>query len=528
MSTPRSNRAPHFALPANLRRLRGSRGSKAALTLALVLALSAAAPTWAAVKGQYIAKFYTEALGRIPDQGGWLNAVNTFASQGCNATTLRSFGIGIYTSPEFNGRGYDNAAKLLTLYRGALNREPQATEFNNNLTLLNTGTSWPTMVNSFFHGSEFTNKVSQMCNSVNYGFGSPFYPIQPPVAGSGFQGNQAQLEAAIAATPPGGTVWLAQKAVIYLYQPLILKAGVTLATTGNPDAKHYANQARLVRSLNFNDAMVRMLPGSKLRSVWLDGQRNNLGFSFASVNIEMWGGTGTTVSDCRIGNPAGGTNLKALGTGEGRTCGSNTISGNLIDAYTSSHYNAKWADGITNACENATITDNEVVDASDVPIVVFGAPPATQQSVVENNRILNVGNSGYGGLVFDAWQGRGVTVDFTGAKIRNNTFWSGPSVHYDIGLGVGTRPWFGNNSDIGTGAQMTNNTSGISKVNLDTAIAVSGMLNATVTGNSLDVTTVNSSSCPTLLIGAALSAGWASGTIQGPVVDTDISQCVSH
>ncbi len=499
----------------------------AALGLALVL--GAAGPARAAVKGQYIAKFYTEALGRIPDQPGWISAVNLFASQGCSATTLRSFGIGIYTSTEFNNLGYDNAAKLLTLYRGALNREPLQTEYNNNLTLLNTGTSWSALVNTFFNSAEFNGMASTMCNTANYGFGSN-YPIAPPVSGTGFQGTQDQLQALINSTAAGGggTVWLAQKAVFWLYQPLEIKAGVTLATTGSPDAKHYANQARLLRSLKFSDAMVRVLAGGKLKNVWVDGQRSSLGFNFDSVNVQIWGGTGTTVSNCRMGNTAGGTNMKALGTGEGKPCGSNTISGNLIDAYTSSHYNSLWADGITNACENATIDNNEIVDATDVPIVVFGAPPATQASIVQNNRILNVGNSAYGGLVFDAWKDRGIQVNFTGATIQNNTIWSGPSVHYDIALSVGTRPWFGNASDKGTGAKMINNTSGISKINVDEGIAVSGMLNATVTGNTLDLTILNVSPCPTLSIGAAISAGWASGTIQGPYTNTDISSCVSH
>lgn len=495
-------------------------------TVSIVTSLLATSPAWGAVKGQYIAKMYTEALGRIPDQGGWINAINTFASQGCNASTLRSFGTNIYTSTEFNNLGYDNAAKLLTLYRGALNREPFATDFNNNLTLLNTGTSWTTMVNNFFFGTEFNGKVITMCNTANYGFSGS--PIQPPLSSTGYQGGQSGLQTLINSTPSGGTVWLAQKAVIWLNQPLIIKAGVTLATTGNPNAKHYALQARLVRNTNFQDAMVRMLPGSKLKSVWVDGQRNNLGFSFESINIQMRGGSGSAVTNCRIGNPAGGTNLKAFGTGEGFPCSSATMSNNLIDAYTSSHLNSLWADGITNACDNAMIENNEIVDASDVAIVVFGAPPATQTSIVQNNRILNVGNSSYGGLGFDGWKDRGVTVDFTGAVIQNNTIWSGPSVHYDIGLAVGTRPWFGNSTDIGTGAKMINNTSGASKINVNTGIAVSGMLNATVTGNTLDVTLLNVSSCPTAAIVAALSAGWASGTIQGPFANADISACVFH
>jgi hypothetical protein len=483
-------------------------------------------PTLAAVKGQYIAKAYTEALGRVPDQPGWLSAINLFASQGCNTSTLRSFFRGVYLSTEFANLGYDNAAKLLTLYRGALNREPAAAEYNGNLTLLNTGTSWTTMVDSFLNGSEFTNFVFSRCNTVNYGFGTNV-PVQPPVGGSGFVGNQTQLQAAINSTPSGGTVSLAQKAVIFLSSPLILKAGVTLTTFGNPDPKHYANMARLVRSANFPDAMVRMLPGSQLKSVWVDGGRSFLGFSFESVNVQIWGGTGTTVTNSRMGNTAGGTNLKALGSGEGHPCGSNTISRNLIDAYTSSHFNQLWADGLTIACENTLAELNEIVDASDVAIVVFGAHPAVQRSIVRSNTILNVGNSSYGGLGYDSWHSDAIVVDFTGASIHNNTLWSGPSVHYDIGLAVGSRPWHGDSTRRAFGASMLNNTSGISKINVDLGISVSAMMSATVQGNMLDMTHLNVNSCPTVDVAAAVSAGWASGNIQ-PYTNVDVKSCVSH
>ncbi len=97
-----------------------------------------------------------------------------------------------------------------------------------------------------------------------------------------------------------------------------------------------------------------------------------------------------------------------------------------------------------------------------------------------------------------------------------------------VGRWADHRPWFGDETDKGTGLAMVNNTSGISKIIVDSGIVVSGMLNATVTGNSLDTTILNVSSCPTGNINAAISAGWASGTIQGPYTNVEVSQCVSH
>jgi hypothetical protein len=81
---------------------------------------------------------------------------------------------------------------------------------------------------------------------------------------------------------------------------------------------------------------------------------------------------------------------------------------------------------------------------------------------------------------------------------------------------------------MGEGGAMFNNTSGESKINVDLGIAVSGMLDAYVQGNTLDTTHVNSSSCPGYDIAVASSVGWGSGSIQTPWVDADVNHCVFH
>jgi hypothetical protein len=102
------------------------------------------------VPAQFIAKLYTEGLGRIPDQSGWASAVSYFAQNGCSAPSLAAYGQSVYTSAEYTGLQYDNDAKLLTLYRGVLNREPDPSGFANWLQHLGSGTSWPSAVQLFF------------------------------------------------------------------------------------------------------------------------------------------------------------------------------------------------------------------------------------------------------------------------------------------------------------------------------------------------------------------------------------------
>jgi hypothetical protein len=316
---------------------------------------------------------------------------------------------------------------------------------------------------------------------------------------------------------------------------LTIKPGVTVATIGQPPRQRYALFARLVRTSNFNDTAVRVEAGAKLKHVWVDGQRGTpLNANSRSINVQMHGGTGTSIINSRIDNSAGWSSLTALGSTEGRPCSSNVISGNLVTVYSSDHFlrvsptHGAFTDGIGVSCESTTVENNEVVDATDVAIIVFRSAPAIQRSKVRNNKILNAGNSAYGALVADPLnETPGVSKDFTGTVFANNTFWTGRA-HYDVGLGVGTRAWFGNNSALGTGAHFTDNTTGTQSVNVNSGIVVGGMLNTFVQGNNLSTLLQQTTFCPVLNIAAAISAGYASGSIQGPFTDADLSICVGH
>ena len=216
----------------------------AALTT-LTLA-SGAAPASAVVPTQWIAKMYTEALGRIPDQSGWQNSVANFNANGCTATTLQNHGAPFYNSSEYNALGYDNAAKLLTLYRGVLNREPDPSGFNANLGALNGGTvTWAQMVDQFFTSSEFNTLAATICSSS--GTGSYSFNSRAAMA-IGSTVSQSTLQSQLNSASAGSTVFLAQKALVTLTSTLNIPQNVTLATTGTPGHNQYALQGRLVRA----------------------------------------------------------------------------------------------------------------------------------------------------------------------------------------------------------------------------------------------------------------------------------------
>lgn len=105
--------------------------------------------------------------------------------------------------------------------------------------------------------------------------------------------------------------------------------------------------------------------------------------------------TGDVTTFCTEGSysfGAGPAITIPLGQGcSGQFC----FTGNLVTAYSSSHFNQDWSDGLSVACEHATVQDNTVIDATDVGIVLFRAYPAVQQSTVADNTILNAGNPGH-------------------------------------------------------------------------------------------------------------------------------------
>lgn len=482
-----------------------------------------------AIPAQYVAKMYSEVLGRIPDAGAWQPMLDYFAAVGCSQPTLRDNGRVFYTSAEYANLGYDNAAKILTAYRGILNREPDTGGFFGWLSYLDSGGSFSAMVDAFYGGPEFASLVNSICGpSSTYFFGNaPVISI--PVSGGGFQGTGAQLQAVLNSTPPGSTVFLAQKAVVQISSSLVIPAGVILATTGYPDRRQYALMGRLVRAGIFQSAVVKVESGALLRNVWVEGQRGFLGPDTTpgrlSTNVDVRGGTGTWIYNNRISDTTGWTNLIAIGSAEGIPCGGNTIYWNLVTVYASQHVGSAFSDGLSIACENATVEQNQIVDATDAGIVLFRAEPAVQRSEVSWNYILNSGNSAFVGVASDHLAVSGVR--FAGALIANNTIWTGPNAHIDIVLLVGTRavPYL---TGYGSGAAFTNNTTGSFTARTNIGIAVDGMFDAYVLGNNLSTAGIATGiPCPVVTIAASVSAGWASGTIQGPYYDVALDACLT-
>ncbi len=496
-----------------------------------------------ATPAQFLAKMYTEALGRAPDQGGWQGWVTWFNGQpSCAAAMLKSAGEAFYLSPEYANLGYDPAAKLLTAYRGILNREPDQAGYTSWLSYLNSGGSWQTVLDGFFNSSEFNALVGQICSVDPYFFGSMpvMSPGVVPTTGNGFTGGTAdQLQTELNNhCPSGSTYYLAQKAVVTLDKALIIHGGCTLTTTGNlSHSNKYALMGRLVRVSNFTDYAVALEPGAVLDGVWVDGQRSFVdyysGYNKEAPNIIALG-TNTTVRNSRSSNSAGWTALRAQRHNVSLACNGLLIENNLITGYSSNHF-GEQSDGISVSCENAEVRGNQIVDVTDGGIVLFKAEQGVvQQSIIHDNTIVAAGSSLYWGLVAtEDFSCNGLDNPiFSGRGFYNNTVWSGPNNHVDLALGVGTRvmlpptaPGPGGctlQHNTGTGATFSGNTTGSLSVRTSEGINVAGMNYPTVQNNSLTVNLVQTvqPGCPmpNYPPGAyvAFDTQFIGGTIQDP------------
>jgi len=513
-----------------------------------------------AFRGQFIAKMYTEALGRAPTQTEWQDWFDYFQpiTRTCSTTTLQEVVEDFYTSQEFNDLGYDRAAALLALFRGALNHEPDEEGFLYYYSGDGATLSWPDTVHHLLYthavySAEFNTLVTDPYIGICKNPGdSPFYETAPygwderqpkhPVldiralAYAQPSRTQAELQDDLyaAALPTGtGVVEISPTEVITINgyppnTPLVIPKGVTLKTEGDPSPDHYAQMGRLVRAKFYTEtwAIVILYAGSTLSGVWVDGQRGLIGGTAdpRSMNISILDDgnppspiTHTTLVENRLSDTIGGSLAQVWGAANGWTCGDVYVGANLLTEYANRHPRdpnptAKlWADGIATECAHTTVEGNTLVDITDVGVVVFrGGLGIVQSSVVRNNVMLNAGNSAFGGFGADPFYtcAQPEFYDFSGTRFEGNIIWTSPTAHVDGVLYAGTYPWkfkcdapYTVSHNTGSGATFMNNMTGnrgscpSCTVRTNSPILASGMFDVAVQCNDLRTEIENLINC---------------------------------
>jgi hypothetical protein len=369
---------------------------------------------------QLITKAYTEGLGRVPEPQELVQKAAELAPQGCREATLATWLKSMLVGPEAMRLPLTDRQRVQTAYRLLLNRDPDVAGWDYYATL-----PFPAAVDAIMKAPEWRANVYKICTSNGKGYGFGATPIDTATPGAALQ---AQLDN----TPPGGVVTFSGR--VEIAAPLVIPAGVTLKSTPG----HYAQQGTLLRNGTYAAAIVRLLPGSTLRDLVVDGRRQEYGYIEQAMNIEV-AGSGATVQGVRSQNVPGWTYLFCsphAGSVTNVSIRDNTILGYANNRKPES---IGWADGISLACTSADVRHNQVVDATDVAIIAFD-PHATGSSFnIDQNYMLNVGNDAWG--MYGIEQGEGAPKNFSDTTFSANVVFTAGKTSARVGILNGARTW---------------------------------------------------------------------------------------
>ncbi len=216
------------------------------------------------VPTQWIAKQYSELLGRTPTDREWSEWVDSFDSRACTADALADMGRSLARSRGFaatypDDSPLDQAQRFTALTRAALSRDPGRDDWNDFFVPYRDGGTWLALVDAVYGSSDFEHDVvSDACNPLDpdYGFGTTRGADRPldlrDRAGLGASRTQVDVQHALdqVAASGGGTVALAPGEVIRVggtatgNRQLVVPSGVTLTTDTAPSRQQYARMGR--------------------------------------------------------------------------------------------------------------------------------------------------------------------------------------------------------------------------------------------------------------------------------------------
>ncbi len=502
------------------------------------------APTTAHVPAEYVARAYVEAFGRLPDDGGWNYYLNMFAKSGCGVDTLRVI-ADFFKSTEFLSKPLSTAERTTALARGVLLHDPSPLHVLHAADVLAKGgpEAWCDLVDEYEQSQVFVDHAKTLCDPSNHNF--HFEAEAPPFAVAGELTGEA-LQASLAAAPSGGVVEVPEGTLVQVKKTLDVPGGVTLRTSGASGLtgrRLYPRLARLARAAPFVGPVVRLAAGATLELVWVDGRRRDflapdqrmLG---ENIRTEPTASKPSVVRWVRSDNPAGPQNIRVASV-DGEECGADvTVQENLVVNWSNDNRpgsQALWSDGIFAHCERSRVLDNEVLDPSDVALIMFVSENGKQRSTIAGNRVLLAGNDAFGGLVVDTWTGfrcGGAPCDFVGASFKDNVLFSGPNTRFVFGVSTSSAPWkFIGSHGSARGAKFLHTTSGASRVRLQVALYAAHMTDTEIAdnwdGTLLDFVDASGSEPPNACPKAATvrEIATTSGSIQASTPG-DLTDCI--
>jgi hypothetical protein len=286
-------------------------------------------------------------------------------------------------------------------------------------------------------------------------------------------GTEASINAALHG--PGAMAELCSGAVFDLHAPVTFTAAnQTLRTQGLPSGDDRAKL--IVDTPTLTTAIKGVgISGIVVENVRVDGSRTRFGPLAGDALLELGGvATGQTVRDVDAGDTRSWSTLhlfEGTATGGVPGCQRAVVTGNAFGP--AGEPDGTWADGISLACGNSTVTSNVIHDATDAAIAIFGAPGST----IAHNTIEAVNRPLLGGIAMDDFAP--FDGNFEGTTVISNDISTlGPLIK--VGIGMGQQVW---TCKPGTnhGATVTGNT--VRGDHVGYSFPVAGVKNWIVTGN---------------------------------------------
>lgn len=290
---------------------------------------------------------------------------------------------------------------------------------------------------------------------------------------------------------PAGTYGIGSQVVIN--KPMTLRTSGTSGSTQSCEAIGCA-VLKALPSFNVNGGGFLVTEGFTdvtIDHLVLDGNRAaRLGSTAASqcaAGQNRWG-FNARMTDCRFcrftynvsKNTLCGTALEF--SGDDAVISNNTLRNNGQNSQSN-----MWSDGLTiHSSDRANVTNNTIVDSSDVALILGGG----RNAFVANNAISQPGQVTFAGLMLDNFNG-GTHGDFANAIVTGNTIDCGAARNCHFGINLGPHPWYLSTNILGGdvhGNTVTNARQGINVDGAGTAASPLTLYGNTATGSPSSAT----------------------------------------
>ncbi|MBP1993624.1 hypothetical protein [Paenibacillus eucommiae] len=433
---------------------------------------------------QFVGKLFTEGLGRLPQAEEYTHYISNIEKKGCTVETLAKMAEQFFGENKFAEAKLSSQEAAMAVYRAILNRDPRLDEVDDFMKRIDKKESVSSIAKSLTGHSDFAALMPDIVTGPYY-WGINNKEFSP--AGSIMTTTDLQT----LLDGPDKIIELPRGTLVLVEQTINVPAGKTLRTAGEPN--HYASKARLLRVANLDTPTVTIEQDGTLSHVWVDGNRTAFvndkdGLQYG-INVLTRGDNVNVVSN-RINDGTAATNLVGADLMKNAY-----FARNLITCYATSHYSGNrggWADAITHASTDSVIEENEVVDATDVGIILFRFASdnndVPQTTIIRNNTVVNLGNPAFIGYAVDSWHSQKRVLDFEGSAFMNNALWTSMRAYVHTAFSFAPLASTGKIGDTGKGGSMINNYTPEGLYALTAAgIAVDGMKDVTMRGNNLNL-----------------------------------------